>query len=177
MMAMRPVCEARPAPSRMEARRASFRAVRGRARTNGWMTAGKRSEEKKIPENTNIGSITRFMRPETVSIFEVRLATRRPMPEKENPPSSASSAIDPIEPCTTMWKTSRPKTSSIASCRKTTLIRLVIMAARKSVRRIGVAISRLRSLRERISTSTKPTPHIPPLMMFMPSMPGIRKSM
>ena len=55
--------------------------------------------------------------------------------------------------------------------------RLIISDARKSVFRIGVARNRLSSLRMRMSTVTKPTPHSPPPIRLMPSRPGTRKSM
>src|SRR5690348_12129959 len=36
---------------------------------SGWTTAGKRSYEKKTPEKTHIGIITRLIKPLTLSIF------------------------------------------------------------------------------------------------------------
>src|SRR5262249_54231944 len=90
-IAMRASCEGRLAPSRITARRASLSAVSGSARTTGWIASGKREAEKNTPERTNIGSITRFIRPETVSILRARLATRRPMPEKLNAPRKDNS--------------------------------------------------------------------------------------
>ena len=50
--------------------------------------------------------------------------------------------------------------------------RMIMIDARKSARRMGVATSRLRSFLMRMSTRLKPTPHMPPLMRFMPMMPG-----
>ena len=47
---------------------------------NGWTAAGNRSDEKKTPEKSHIGSMTRFIRPLTVSVVLARLATSRPMP-------------------------------------------------------------------------------------------------
>ncbi len=55
--------------------------------------------------------------------------------------------------------------------------RLVMIASRKSPRRMGVPTKRLSSLRWRMSTSAKPMPHMPEFIRFMPSSPGIRKSM
>ena len=49
---------------------------------NGCAASGKRSDEKKMPESIHIGSITRFIRPETASIVLARLATNSPSPEK-----------------------------------------------------------------------------------------------
>ena len=51
------------------------------------------------------------------------------------------------------------------------------MTDRKSVLRIGVARKRLSTLRMRMSTVTKPTPHSPPPIRLMPTRPGTRKSM
>ena len=56
-------------------------------------------------------------------------------------------------------------------------IRLSMMPARKSHFFIGVARNRLSSLRIRMSTVTKPTPHRPPPIRLMPNRPGTRKSM
>jgi hypothetical protein len=167
----------RELPSRITARSASLSAVSGKAFTNGWIALGKRSDEKNTPEKTNIGSITRFIRPEAVSIFFARLPTRRPRPAKTNAPSVETSATETSEPCRRTSNTSQPKKSSSSISAKTSSTRLVISAPRKCVRRMGVATRRFSSRRERMSTMPKPTPHIPPLMMFMPSRPGIRKSM
>jgi hypothetical protein len=52
-----------------------------------------------------------------------------------------------------------------------------MIAKRKSLRRIGVARNRFSSFRTRISTMTKPTPHMPPPISPMPIMPGSKKSM
>ncbi len=49
--------------------------------------------------------------------------------------------------------------------------------SRKSLRRIGVAIMRLMSFLVRISTMTKPMPHMLPDMSVSPTSPGTRKSM
>src|ERR1035437_11121778 len=57
-------------------------AVKGRARTADWITAGKREAEKKTPERIHIGSITRFINPEAASIVLARDDTRRPRAEK-----------------------------------------------------------------------------------------------
>jgi hypothetical protein len=46
-----------------------------------------------------------------------------------------------------------------------------------SARDIGVAMSRLRRCFRRWSTMGNPSPQMPPPMMFMPSRPGITKSM
>ena len=48
--------------------------------------------------------------------------------------------------------------------------------AKKSPRRIGVPTKRLSSLRWRMSTRAKPMPHMPEFIRFIPSKPGIKKS-
>ena len=58
---------------------------------NGWMPAGNRSDEKKTPERSHIGSMTRFISPLTVSVVLARLATSRPMPAKARAPSTSTS--------------------------------------------------------------------------------------
>ena len=49
--------------------------------------------------------------------------------------------------------------------------------ARKCERRMGVAIIRFSSLRDRDATMPNPSPHMPEPMMFMPSRPGTIQSM
>src|SRR6202161_2181348 len=58
-------------------------AVSGRARTPGWITAGKRVAEKNTPDKIHIGSMTRFISPEAASIVLAREATRSPSAEKD----------------------------------------------------------------------------------------------
>ena len=52
------------------------------------MAAGKRSVEKKIPEKIHIGTMTRFMMPETPSIVVGRAAASRPSPLNDSAPTS-----------------------------------------------------------------------------------------
>ncbi len=61
--------------------------VSGRAWMNGWAASGNRSDEKKTPENSHIGSMTRFMSPLTVSVVVARQATRRPIPANARAPT------------------------------------------------------------------------------------------
>ena len=93
-------CETRSAPSRVTARSASLSAVRGSARSAGCTACGKRSTEKKTPEATNIGRVTRFMRPLTVSIFRARQPTARPRPAKHIEPRRATAITAASEPRT-----------------------------------------------------------------------------
>ena len=66
----------------MTARSASFSAVSGKAWIKGWAMSGNRSDEKNTPESSHIGSITRFIKPETASVVFARLATNKPRPAK-----------------------------------------------------------------------------------------------
>ena len=70
----------------------------GSAWMKGWIAAGKRSVEKKIPENTHIGTITRFITPETPSIVRGRAAVSRPRPVKASAPSSDTATSAMSEP-------------------------------------------------------------------------------
>ena len=72
----------------MTPRSASLSAVSGSACTNGWIVAGKRSVEKKMPEKIHIGTIARFMRPDTPSMVRGRAATSSPRPLKARAPRS-----------------------------------------------------------------------------------------
>ena len=54
---------------------------------------------------------------------------------------------------------------------------LAVERRRQAIRDIGVAIRRLSSFLRRASTMAKPTPQMLPPMMFMPSRPGMTKSM
>ncbi len=67
----------RPAPSSNTRRKAPTSCVSGRAWMNGWAAAGNRSDEKKTPEKSHIGSMTRFMSPLTVSVVLARQATSK----------------------------------------------------------------------------------------------------
>src|SRR5262249_3225536 len=85
-------------PSSMTARRALLSAVRGSAWMNGCAAFGKRSAEKKTPEKSHIGTMTRFIRPLAASRVRARAATSRPMPPKQRAPTIVSSASSAIEP-------------------------------------------------------------------------------
>src|SRR6185503_4749637 len=94
-----------------------LRAVSGNALMNGWKTCGNRSDEKKVPESNHIGSMMKFIKPETPSIVVGLAATSRPMPEKVKPPSSVirESAIQ--EPRTVKPNASQAKTTTAATSR------------------------------------------------------------
>ena len=60
---------------------------------NGCAAAGNRSAEKNTPEKSHIGSITRFIRPLTVSVVDARLAIRSPIPADARATTSNRSTI------------------------------------------------------------------------------------
>ena len=82
----------------MTARRALRSWVSGRAWMNGWTASGNRSAEKKRPEKIHIGSMTRFIRPLTVSVVWARLAISRPIPANARAPTISTSADQPEAP-------------------------------------------------------------------------------
>ena len=57
----------------------------------GWAASGNRSDEKKTPEKSHIGSMTRFISPLTVSVVRARQATSRPIPANASAPSMSIS--------------------------------------------------------------------------------------
>ena len=81
-----------------------------------------------------------------------------------------------MDPSTRMWNTSTPKPSNNATSMIMSTRRLLVSAIKKSLRRIGVATKRLSNLRWRMSTRANPIPHIPEFIKFIPSKPGMRKS-
>ena len=103
-------------------------------------------------------------------MFRARLATRRPRPAKDTAPSRQTPATSASEPRTARRR--RNGRTAGAPPRRRERAGAEQRASRYSRRRIGVATSRLRSLRLRAWTIAKPTPHSPPLMRFMPSSPG-----
>src|SRR5436309_2405433 len=104
-------------PSIMTARRASFSAVSGSAFTNGCIASGKRAYEKKVPDRIHIGSITRFISPETASMVRARLATSMPSPANARAPSTVMNATALNEPRTPTWNIHQPKPTSAATSR------------------------------------------------------------
>ena len=158
----------------MTARSASLSAVRGSARTSGCSASGKRSAEKKIPEQMNIGIMTTFMSPVTVSIAggprrdqqaDARERERAQDGHEQRPPAN--------EPRTgrsnAKWPKARRKPTSIdAEHHPDHHVRGEEVARGAAAWRAGASSSRLM----RMSTRLKPMPHIPPLIRFMPIMPG-----
>ncbi len=139
--------------------------------------AGNRSDEKKTPDNSHMGSMTRFMSPLTVSVELARQATRRPSPAKASAPSRSTPttrrqiATDRhLEHQASQKQEDDQVGDHEGQARPRT-------ASRKSRRGIGVATNRLSSLAIRKLTSKKPTPQSPPPIALSPIKPGIRKSM
>src|SRR6185436_9552638 len=88
---------------------------------NGCRTCGKRSEEKNVPDNNHIGSIMKFIKPDTPSIVVGLAATSNPSPEKVKPPSIVTKATLNHDPRTVKPKATRAKmiTAATSSTRKT----------------------------------------------------------
>ncbi len=124
-----------------------------------------------------IGSMTRFISPETASNVCARHATSRPTPMKLIEPSTTTASSASRLPLTSTPNTSHAKPNNTTISGSAKMSRLSMMLSRKSLLRIGVAIRRLSSLRTRRSTVAKPTPHRPPPIRFMPIKPGIRNVM
>src|SRR6185369_16068186 len=74
------------APSFISARSTLLSAVSGSAWMNGCRICGNRSEEKNVPDSNHIGSMMKFINPETPSIVVGRAATSNPSPENVKPP-------------------------------------------------------------------------------------------
>ena len=143
----------------------------------GCAASGKLADEKKTPDSTHWGSIATFISPEAASMVRARETTSSASAAND---SDATRAIAPsctIEPRTGTSKASiaNPSTTAISSTRKTS--RESTKESRYSRRDIGVATRRFSRCLRRASTIEKPIPHMPPPMMFMPSRPGMRKSM
>ncbi len=98
MIAIRAAWDDRDDPSSMTDRRASIKGVSGKTLITGWTAAGNRSEVKKMPESIHIGSMTRFIRPETASTVLARLATKRPIPENIVVPKTIRRTSDHSDP-------------------------------------------------------------------------------
>src|SRR5437773_425640 len=74
---------AKDAPSSMLARKASLTAVSGNSLMNGCTTFGKFDDEKNTPEKIHIGSMMKFMMPDTASVVRAREALSNPNPPNE----------------------------------------------------------------------------------------------
>src|ERR1043165_4469743 len=77
---------------------------------NGCGMSGNRSDEKNVPESNHIGSMMKFIKPETPSIVLGRAATSKPSPENVKPPSIVVKTILSHEPRTVNPNASQAKT-------------------------------------------------------------------
>src|ERR1044071_9730775 len=82
---------------------------------NGCRSCGNRSDEKNVPDNNHIGSMMKFINPETPSIVVGRAATSNPIPEKVKPPSIVVNTTLSHEPRTVKPNTSHAKTTTAAT--------------------------------------------------------------
>src|SRR5438105_5264342 len=114
---------ANEAPSSMFARNASFTAVSGRILMNGCTTAGKFEDEKNTPEKIHIGSMMKFMIPETASVVRAREALSNPSPPNEIAARRQTRNSVPSEPRKGTPNAQCPKPSKvkISRIRKTSL--------------------------------------------------------
>src|SRR5215211_2941779 len=108
------------APSFITERSAAFKAVNGKALMNGCKTCGNRSEEKNVPDNNHIGSMMKFIKPDTPSIVVGRAATSNPSPENVKPPSIVIKATLSHDPRTVKPNASTAKiiTAATSNTRK-----------------------------------------------------------
>src|SRR5215213_2533633 len=97
------------APSFINDRSVELSAVSGSALMKGCNTSGNRSDEKNVPDNSHIGSMMKFISPDTPSIVVGRAATSRPIPENVKPPSIVIKETLSHDPRTVKPKTSRAK--------------------------------------------------------------------
>src|SRR6202022_490419 len=137
---------ANDAPSSMLARSASFRAVSGSSLMKGCTALGKLADEKKTPEKIHIGSMMKFMIPDTASVVRARDAVRSPKPPKETAPRRAIKNSVTSEPRSGTPNAQCPKPSRGATSRIRNTSREHKNDSRYCTRDIGVAIRRLRSV-------------------------------
>src|SRR6266550_1892634 len=105
------------APSIITARSASLSAVSGSALTNGIIASGKRAYEKNVPDRIHIGSITRFINPDTPSIVLALLATSNPSPANAKAPRIVMPASVKNDPRTATPNNSQPNPTSATTSR------------------------------------------------------------
>ena len=144
---------------------------------NGCTTLGKFADEKKTPENIHIGSMMKFIMPDTASVVRARDALRSPSPPNETAASTQINSNVPGDPRkgtpNAQWP--NPRSVTISRSRKTR--REQRNEKRYCARDIGVAISRLSSFLLRAVTIANPRPQMLEPIRFIPSRPGMRKSM
>src|SRR6185369_6945427 len=103
------------ASSFINARRMLLSAVNGSAWMNGCSACGNRSDEKNVPDSNHIGSMMKFINPDTPSMVVGRAATSNPIPENVKPPSPVINATLNHEPRTVKPKARVAKMSTAAT--------------------------------------------------------------
>ena len=128
---------------------------------NGWAASGKFVTAKNTPLQTHMGTITTFMMPETPSMVRARHAVRSPRPPKARAPTRATTTRVAKRPSFPTPKTQAANPRSAVISRARNASRDMTSDARKCERRMGVAIIRFSSLRDRATTMPKPSPTCP----------------
>ncbi len=116
------------------------------------------------------------MRPETPSTVFARDAMRSPSALKASAERRQIAASSRNEPRKGTPNASAPNPSSVTTSRIRKKSRENRNESRYSLRDIGVAMKRLRRRLLRESTMANPIPHTPLPMRFIPSRPGMTKS-
>src|SRR5689334_22600350 len=135
-----------PTPRSMAARNASFVAVNGSALMNGCTTRGKFSEEKNTPDSTHMGSIVRFINPETPSIVVGRAAISKPNPPKAYAATTTIRVTTPNPPRSGTPNSNRENPSSTTPSMANRTSREITYDPRYSARDIRVATRRFNRL-------------------------------
>ena len=98
-----------PAPSSMTAPQRTDQLSERQGPDQGLDAAGKRSEEKKTPDNSHMGSMTRFMSPLTASVVVAGRPTSRPIPANARAPSMSTPTTRARLPRIGMWNIKLPE--------------------------------------------------------------------
>ena len=160
----------------MTERNASIKGVNGIILIIGCTAAGNRSEEKRFPkastsaaspDSSGPNGLQRFARlgDEQADSGEHRRAQKNQ--EQHRPPRAVTKHPERVPGENQQHENLRYREEHSAR---------TMIAARRSRFFIGVARNRFNSLRIRMSTVTKATPHNPPPIRLMPIKPGTRKS-
>ena len=142
----------------------------------GCAIRGKFADEKNTPEKIHIGSMIKFMIPDTASVVRARDAVRSPRPPKEIAARTQIRNSVASEPRSGTPNAQCPNPTRVTTSRIRKTRREHRYDRRYCTRDIGVAINRLSSFLLRAVTMEKPSPQMLLPMRFMPSNPGMRKS-
>ncbi len=119
----------------------------------------------------------KFMMPETASTVRARDAARSPSPPNEIAPSKEIRNRVTRDPLSGTPNAKCPNPTSVTTSRIRKTRREPRNDSRYWERDIGVAMNRFSSFLLLAVTIENPIPQMLPPMRFMPSRPGIRKSM